>query len=57
MPEAKAYKALPLPARDGTFEYALLIGYEGKSGLYYLRGWVETEYGTTLAANVVDEVR
>ena len=57
MPEAKVYKAPPLPARGSTFEHTLPMGYDGKPGLYHLRGWVHTGYGTTLAANVAVEVR
>jgi hypothetical protein len=47
---------VPLAEDGQSFSLSVTLDYEGQSGLYHLRLWVDTIFGETLAADVVVSV-
>lgn len=57
-PTAEIYQALDLGAgAGGRFEKEVTLDRQGRAGLYYVRIWVRTRHGDTLANEIVIEVR
>jgi uncharacterized protein YkwD len=54
---AANYKAIALGQDEsGQFWQEIILNYQGLPGLYHLRVWVDTDFGKTLAADVVIQV-
>ena len=55
---AEIYDAADLgPDTSGRFEKQVSLDHQGRPGLYYVRIWVQTQYGEVLANEIVIEVK
>ena len=55
---AEVYDTVPILVDDkGRFGPSALLNYQGRSGLYHVRIWVDTPFGQVLAADTVIEAR
>ena len=54
--EAEFFEALEPPSDGNTFATSVTLNYEGQSGIYHIRIWVDVGYQTFQAVNAIIDV-